>query len=210
MSLPAYRAVRLDELDRFGGELDTIPIRIPLGIAAFGVNAYGAREAGRQVIEEHDELGAGAGRHEELYVVLEGRARFTLAGEELDAPAGTLVFVPDPATRRAATAVEPDTTVLVVGGTAGKAFSPSPWESWLEALPSYTAGDFESARGVLARALEEHPDNPSVLYNLACCEALVGRREDALEHLRRAAELDPRVRGWAASDSDLDSIRNEF
>jgi tetratricopeptide (TPR) repeat protein len=205
---PPFVATHLDELDRFGGELDTIPIRIPLGIAAFGVNAYGARDAGGRVIEEHDELGAGAGRHEELYVVLSGRARFTVAGEELDAPAGALVFVRDPATRRGAVAAEPETTVLVVGATAGKPFVPSPWESWLEALPSYTAGDFESARGVLARALEEHPDNPNVLYNLACCEALVGRREDALGHLRRAAELDPRVGEWAANDSDLDSIRD--
>ena len=121
MSRPPFETAHLDELDRLSGEFDTIPVRIPLGISAFGVNAYGSREAGGHVIEEHDELGAGAGRHEELYVVLAGRATFTVAGEELDAPAGTLVFVRDPATRRAATAAEPDTTVLVVGGTVGKA-----------------------------------------------------------------------------------------
>ncbi len=121
MTRPAYETARLDELDRFGdGDFDTIPIRIPLGIAAFGVNAYGSREAGGHVIEEHDELGAGAGRHEELYVVLAGHAIFTVGGVELDAPAGTLVFVRDPATRRGASAVEPDTTVLVVGGTVGE------------------------------------------------------------------------------------------
>ena len=210
MTSSSYRTAHLDELPRFGGEPDTIPIRIPLGIASFGVNAYGAREPGAQVIEDHDELGAGAGRHEELYLVLSGRARFTVAGDELDAPAGTLVFVGNPATRRAATAAEPDTTVLVVGGTAGKAFEPSPWESWLEALPFHAAGDFESAHAVMARALEEHPDNPNVLYNLACCEALIGRREDALGHIRRAAELDPRVTHWAASDADLDSIRDRL
>jgi tetratricopeptide (TPR) repeat protein len=210
MSRPAYQTAHLDELARFGGEFDTIPIRIPLGIAAFGVNAYGSREAGGQVIEEHDELGAGAGHHEELYVVLGGRARFTLAGEEVDAPAGTLVFVSDPATRRAATAVEPDTTVLVVGGTVGTAFEPSPWESWLEALPSYEAKDFDAAASVLERALAAHPDNPNVLYNLACCEALGGRREEAVAHLSRAAELDPRVRTWAGSDPDLDSVREAF
>lgn len=210
MTSSAYRTAHLDDLDRFGGEFDTIPIRIPLGIAAFGINAYGAREAGGQVIEEHDELGAGAGLHEELYLVLSGRARFTVAGDELDAPAGTLVFVHDPTTRRAATAAEPDTTVLVVGGTVGKAFEPSPWESWLEALPFYEAKDFDAAVAVLERADVEHPDNPNVLFNLACCEALAGRREDALGHLRRAAELDPRVREWAASDADLDSIRDGF
>ena len=111
MTRPSFETARLDELDRFAGQFDTIPIRIPLGIAAFGVNAYGAREAGGHVIEEHDELGAGAGGHEELYLVLSGRARFSLAGEEMDGPVGTLVFVRDPATRRGATAVEPDTRI---------------------------------------------------------------------------------------------------
>jgi tetratricopeptide (TPR) repeat protein len=203
----AFRVTRLDELARFEGDFDTIPIRIPLGIEAFGVNAYAAREAGGHVIEEHDELGAGAGRHEELYLVLSGRARFTVAGEEVDAPPGTLVFVRDPATRRGATAVAPETTVLVVGATAGKAFAPSPWEAWLEALPFHSEKEFEAAAEVMTRALEAHPDNPNVLYNLACCEALAGRRDDALAHLARAAELDPRVAKWAADDSDLDAIR---
>jgi hypothetical protein len=206
---PPFQTAQLDQLTRFEGAFDTIPIRIPLGIAAFGVNAYGSREAGGHVIEEHDELGAGAGRHEELYVVVAGHARFVVAGEELDAPAGTLVFVRDPEARRAATAVEPDTTVLVVGGTVGKAFQPSPWESWLEALPSYKAGDFDEAAAVLERALALHPDNPNILYNLACCESLAGRREDALDHLARSAERDPRVVAWAASDSDLESIRGD-
>ena len=210
MSRPAYRTAHLDELDRFGGEFDTIPIRIPLGISAFGVNAYGAREAGGQVIEEHDELGAGAGRHEELYLVLSGRARFSVAGEELDAVAGTLVFVRDPATSRAATAIEPDTTVLVVGGTVGKAFEPSPWESWLQALPFYEARDFDAAVSVLEEALEAHPDSANVLFNLACCEALAGRREAALRYLTRAAELEPRVPEWAETDPDLDSIRDRL
>ena len=209
MTQAAFHVARLDELARFEGDFDTIPIRIPLGIEAFGVNAYAAREAGGHVIEEHDELGAGAGRHEELYLVLSGHARFTVAGEDVDAPPGTLVFVRDPATRRGATAVAPETTVLVVGATAGKAFAPSPWEAWLEALPFYTAKEFEAAVEVMTRALEAHPDNPNVLYNLACCEALAGRRDDALAHLARAAELDSRVAKWAASDSDLDAIRGE-
>lgn len=209
MTRPAYETARLEELDRFtDAPFDTIPIRIPLGIAAFGVNAYGSREAGGHVIEEHDELGAGAGRHEELYVVLAGRATFTVGGEELDAPAGTLVFVRDPATRRAATAAEADTTVLVVGGTVGKAFEPSPWEAWLEALPSYNARDYDTAVEIMSRALEAHPDNPNVLYNLACCEALAGQRDEALVHIAQAQELDPRMREWAASDSDLESIRD--
>ena len=90
----------------------------------------------------------------------------------------------------------------------GKAFEPSPWESWLEALPFYEAKDLDAAAAVLERALVAHPDNPNVLYNLACCEALAGRREDAAAHLSRAAELDPRVRTWAARDPDLDAVRD--
>lgn len=210
MTEPAFQVAHLDELDRFSGSFDTIPIRIPLGIKAFGVNAYGAREVGGRVIEEHDELGAGAGRHEELYLVLSGAARFSLADEELDATAGTLVFVRDPGVRRGAVALESDTTVLVVGATAGQAFAPSPWESWLEALPAYEAKDFDTAAEVLARVLAAHPDNPNVLYNLACCESLAGRREAALGHYRRAAEVDPRCREWAARDPDLDAIREEL
>jgi hypothetical protein len=205
---PAFETAHLDELHRFGGEFDTIPIRIPLGIAAFGVNAYGSREAGGSVIEEHDELGAGAGRHEELYVVLTGRATFTVAGAEVDAPRGTLVFVRDPGARRAAVAAEPDTTVLVVGGTVGKAFAPSPWEAWLEARPAYDGGDYDEAAAVLERALAAHPGNAHVLYNLACCEALAGRTEEARAHLTEAAEGDPRVREWAADDADLKSIKD--
>lgn len=210
MSPRPFEVARLDELERFpADELVTVPVRIPLGIRAFGVNAYEAREAGGPVIEEHDELGAGAGLHEELYLVLRGHARFTVAGEEVDAPAGTLVFVRDPAARRAATAVEERTTVLVVGGVAGAVFEPSPWESWLEAAPLRRTGDHAGAADVMRRALDRHPDNPNVLYNLACCEALAGAHTEALTHLSRAVELDPRSRGWAQDDPDFDSVRSE-
>ncbi|MGH3112348.1 MAG: TPR end-of-group domain-containing protein [Gaiellaceae bacterium] len=209
MSRAPFAVAGLDELQRFGDEFTIIPVRTPLGVSAFGVNAYESAAVGSPIIEEHDELGVGAGHHEELYVVLRGHARFTVAGEEVDAPAGTLVFVGDPSVRRGAEAVEPNTTVLVVGAAVEEVFKPSPWDAWLEALPSYTARDFEQAIEILARALERHPDNPNVLYNLACCEALAGRHDDALGHLVRAAELDPRVVGWARGDSDLAAIRED-
>jgi tetratricopeptide (TPR) repeat protein len=209
VSRPPFAVAGLDELARFEGEFTTVPVRIPLGISAFGVNAYEAAEPGGRIIEEHDELGAGAGHHEELYLVLRGHARFTVGDEEVDAPAGTFVFVQDPAARRGATAVEPTTTVLVVGATRGQAFEPSPWESWLEALPTYTAGDYDAAVEIMRWGLERHPDNPNVLYNLACCEALAGRHDDALARLARAAELDPRVVGWAREDSDLAAVRGD-
>lgn len=131
MSKPPYEVVALDELDRIPvGEHGLMwrPVRRRLGIEAFGVNAYTAEEQGHEVVEHHDETGTGAGRHEELYVVVRGHARFTLDGEEVDAPAGTFVFVRDPAMMRAAVAHEAGTTVLAVGGEPGAAYSVSPWE----------------------------------------------------------------------------------
>lgn len=59
--------------------------------------------------------------HEELYVVVRGHARFTIDGEDLDAPAGTLVFLPEPEAKRVATALEDGTIVMAVGGAVGEA-----------------------------------------------------------------------------------------
>jgi tetratricopeptide (TPR) repeat protein len=184
------------------------PVRLHFGINSFGINAYSAR-AGERVIEEHDELGHGAGRHEELYFVATGHATFELGGEEVDAPAGTAVFVRDPAVRRGAVAKEADTTVLVVGGVPGRAFEPSPWEAWLAAKPLLDAGQPDRGAAVFLQALERHPGNSNVLYNLACFESLAGRPDDALAHLTEAIELDPRMREWARADEDFAAIRDD-
>jgi AraC-like protein len=111
-------------------EPDWKPVRHHLGVGAFGVNAWVGARAGDLVIERHDEEPAQEGTpgHEELYVVVRGAARFVLDGREVDAPAGTLVFVPERSVTREATATEPDTVVLALGAAPGVAFEPSPWE----------------------------------------------------------------------------------
>ena len=185
------------------------PVRHTFGVEAFGVNAYTQPEAGAELIEEHDETGSGAGRHQELYIVLSGRARFTVAGNEVDAPVGTLVFCDDPAERRAAVAAEPDTTVLVVGGRVGEAFEVSPWESYFRADAALARGDKDEAIAVMDDGLRRYPENASMHYNAACYAALVGDPERAIELVRRALELDPAMVGWALKDDDLDSIRDD-
>jgi hypothetical protein len=118
-------------------EPDWKPLRHHLGIGAFGVNAWVAAAAGDQAIERHDEAPSedGATGHEELYVVLRGDARFTVDGEEIPAPAGTLVFIADPGLVREAVATAPDTVVLAIGAARGVAFEPSDWElRWLRKL----------------------------------------------------------------------------
>jgi quercetin dioxygenase-like cupin family protein len=123
------RVIHIDDVESLpvlDGELQWHPLRQTLGVRAFGINAYTAAKAGDLVVEEHDEGSLG---HEEIYVVLAGRATFTLGGEEHDAPAGTVVHLADPGINRVARAAEDGTRVLAVGGPVGKAFEPSSWEA---------------------------------------------------------------------------------
>ena len=205
------RVIHLDELERIDvAGVHWHPVRRPLGVSAFGINAYSAG-AGEHLIEEHDETGGGgAGGHEELYLVIRGRATFTVAGEQIDAPAGTLVFLSDPSERRGAVAAEDGTIAVAIGGPPGAAGPVSPWEFSFAAAPALEAGDPQRAYAIAAEGLAVHPDNFALHYNLACFAARAGMRDEALEHLRRAVEGDPeRVRKWAAGDRDLDSIRDD-
>jgi hypothetical protein len=65
---------------------------------------------------------------EELFAVMSGHAVFTVDGEDLDAPSGTLVFVRDPALIRSARATVDGTAILAIGGRPGVAFEISRWE----------------------------------------------------------------------------------
>jgi hypothetical protein len=112
-------------------EPDWKPLRHHLGVGAFGVNAWVAARAGELVIERHDEVpdDPATTGHEELYAVVRGGARFTVAGEAIAAPAGTLVFISDTGLTREAVATADDTIVLAIGAARGVAFEPSPWEA---------------------------------------------------------------------------------
>lgn len=200
------RAVHIDDIEGMPGP-DTLtwhPVRMTLGIRAFGTNAYTAKEPGLDVVEPHTENPVLA--HEELYFVARGRATFTVDGEEIDAPAGTYVFVPDPASHRHAVAAEGDTTVLSFGGPP--TFVPSAWE-WAFRAAAIRGDDPAGARAILDEGLGEHPESAGVRYELACWEATQGDRAAALEHLRKAIELDSSVRNYAAVDEDFASLRDD-
>jgi hypothetical protein len=130
--VPAYAAAHISEIpavtDPEIGSYEWKPIRHHFGIRSFGVNLNVAPKAGDWVIEEHTEVEDSSTRHEELYLVVAGSATFLVAGEEVPAPAGTFVFVPDPEVRRGARALESGTTVLAMGAEPGRAFTVSPWE----------------------------------------------------------------------------------
>lgn len=200
----SHKVLRIEELDRIPVEhgLEWRPIRRRLGIRAFGMNAYTAEKVGDCVVEEHRE---GSG-HEEVYVVVSGLARFTIDGEELDAPAGTIVFLPDPGALRSATSQEEGTTVLAVGGWPDKAFEPSGWEWSFEANPLSAAGKHEEALAIMDDALEQFGESAPGLYHVARFEARAGREDEAREHIARALELDPKLREHAEKDADLNGL----
>jgi hypothetical protein len=203
-----YSVTHLDEIDEVSdGRCPSRPVRYHFGITSFGVNAWVGREVGDRIINEHDEAEDDDGQ-EELYLVQRGRARFELDGEPVQAPADTLVFV-RPGVKRTAFAEEPGTTMIALGGTPGKAYEPTGFEIWAPLAPLYEAGEYADAADRGHELIKAHPEYPGLLYNVACCESLAGRKADAIEHLRLAIELSDRSGPLAANDSDFDPIRDD-
>jgi hypothetical protein len=184
------------------------PIRRQLGVRGFGINGYFATNAGDQLIEPHDETGSGSGGHAELYLVLSGRARFVVGTSEIDAPEGTIVYVPDPETRREAHAVDGATSAVVVGCSADRELPISPFEFWFVAEGPYNEGDYDHAIEIVTEGLEHWPEHADLLYQLSCYHALAGRADEAIDYLGRAIARSPGVAEWARGDDDLDSIRD--
>ena len=209
MNEKAYGVARVEDLEAFPipdqDGLTWRPVRRHFGVSSFGVNAYTAHEAGTRVVEEHREKDG----HDELYVVLSGRATFTLEGEEHDAPAGTLVHCP-PGTLRSAFAAEPGTTVLGIGAKPGEVFEASGWEWVFAGVSKLSQGDEEGARAELRAGIETYPNAWQGYFNLACIEARLGNRDEALDQLERAAELDREpVTKLAREDEDFESVRDD-
>jgi hypothetical protein len=100
-------------------------VRRHFDIGSFGIAAYTAEAAGEIFTGDHTEADT---RHEELFFVVAGRAAIRVAGETVDAPAGTFVHVRDPEALRGATALEPGTTLIAVGGEPGRPYEVSAWE----------------------------------------------------------------------------------
>lgn len=202
-----YEIAQLDEIEEIDdGRCPFRPVRHHLGMTAFGANAFGPRKAGERLINEHDE-GEGDSQ-EELYVVTQGRARFEVGGETVEAGTGAFVYI-KPGVVRTAFAEEDGTTLFVVGAKAGEAYKPHGFELWAPLQQSFAAGDYETVADRGREILAGDPPFAGIYYNVACAESLAGRPEDALGHLRRALELDGEMRAWAKQDSDFAALQDD-
>lgn len=198
------RHVRLADLPRAViGDHVWHPVRRALAATGFGVGAYSAAHAGDVLVGLHDETGLGSNHHEELYVVLAGRAVFELDGRELELGPEELLLV-EPETRRGARAVLDGTTVLVIGGAPGTV-EPAPYEHWYVAL---TADDPRRSAEIATEGLAQFPDHGQLNYQLASFRALAGEPGLAARHLRRAVASDARAWKWLEDDADLDALRS--
>jgi tetratricopeptide repeat protein/AraC-like protein len=185
-----FKVAHLDELERVPGPdtLTWLPVRAHFDLRAFGTNAYVAEAEGDDVVEPHTENPKFA--HQELYFVARGVARFEIDGESFEAPSGTYVFVPDPASHRHAVAVEAGTTVLSFGGPPS--FEPSAWESWFRALP-LIGTEPDRAERILSDGLEAHPESAGIRFGMAELAASRGELAEALRLLAEAVERQAEV-----------------
>jgi hypothetical protein len=203
VAVAAYSVTRFDAIDEIEGDgAPYRPLRKHFGITSFGVSSFSGRKIGDRIINEHSE----EDDQEELYIVLQGRATFELDGEQMDAPAGTLVFA-EPGVTRTAFAEEEGTTVVVVGGKPGKVYEVLGFETWAPFQPLYDAGKYAEAADRARGVIEAHPEAFGAFFCLACCEALAGRADDAARHLRHALTHSERLRLIARRNRDLDTIR---
>jgi hypothetical protein len=202
-----WRALALDEVEAVpwrGTELVWRPVRSALGTRIVGMGGYTADRAGQVVIEGHTESEDGL-QHEEVYLVLRGRATFTLDGTELDVPAGTFVVVTDPTVHRRAVAAEPGTAVLALG--ALPVFVPSDSE-WIERARPYLRSDPDRAIAILEDLRTTKPEGP--VAEVAAAFIALARGDDSAARAALAGLVArrPDLIPVLADDEDLEALLN--
>jgi hypothetical protein len=202
-----WRAIALDDVEAVawrGTELVWRPVRGAIGTRIVGMAAYTAERAGQEVVEAHTEAPDGRG-HEEVYVVLRGRATFTLDGEALDAPTGTFVRV-DAHVHRHAVAAEPGTAVLALGGDP--VFEPAGGE-WVDRARPYLRSDPARAAAILDELEAFRPGSAALPLGRALLARAQGDLETARAQLREALRREPRIAHIEGLEPDIVALLAE-
>lgn len=187
---------------RDGQKLLTIQRLLDYRVA--GINGW-IGDPGEPLVPQHTE----DSDNEELYVVVQGHATFTIDGREVDAPAGTLLHL-QPGEDRVAVSKAPATIVVAVGATIGQGFEPQGWTSFVAADHYRREGRLAESKAAVQEMIDMHPGHWGPLYNAACFEALAGNADAAFAYLQQSLQLDTQaVRQHAPGDSDLDSLHDD-
>ena len=70
-------------------------------------------------------------------------------------------------------------------------------------------GETEKALDWAKRSLSIDPEDPQLLYNVACVYAIEGMKEESLQCLEHAIDKGYGHREWVEHDSDLNSLRSD-
>lgn len=89
--------------------------------------------------------------------------------------------------------------------------APESSAGWLHrayAMRRTAEGTLEKAMAVLRPAVEKFPEEPTIPYNLACYECVLGNLDEARRWLREAMKLGgaKKIRKMALQDSDLEAL----
>ncbi|MBN1832921.1 MAG: tetratricopeptide repeat protein [Deltaproteobacteria bacterium] len=68
--------------------------------------------------------------------------------------------------------------------------------------------DYSAAQRQFEAIIRIEPEDADPFYNLACLHAVKGEQRQGLAYLKKAISLNPLVRTWARTDSDLDNLRS--
>jgi quercetin dioxygenase-like cupin family protein len=115
--MPDVTVKSFDELDSYENRF--LYAGKGLGVSAWGMNIV-RMPPGWDGYPEHDHAGDG---QEEVYLLLDGSARLEAGGESWDLAPGVLAWV-GPRQKRKIVPGDGGATMLVLGGTPGKAYAP--------------------------------------------------------------------------------------
>jgi peptidyl-prolyl cis-trans isomerase B (cyclophilin B) len=82
-------------------------------------------------------------------------------------------------------------------------------ELFTQGMKYYQDEEYKDAIETFKEAIYALPTFNEALYNLACCMAVTGQKDQALMYLNRACRLNMECAEWAKEDKEFDSIRKQ-
>ncbi|MFM8394155.1 MAG: tetratricopeptide repeat protein [Acidobacteriota bacterium] len=84
----------------------------------------------------------------------------------------------------------------------------NPEEFYDRGVFALNTGNYEQARVCFEKARKIKPEEPHILYSLAATLVHLGEVEQALIHLQRSIQLQPRYRSQVLNDNDFSDLRD--